>query len=142
MLVFSGHTEYATLLAELHKHCFPIPWSEKEMFNLLQLPSTIAWVTEDCFLICSRVLDEMEILTIGVLPEKRKQHLASRLLEALITYAKSNNVHKIFLDVSVQNQPAQGLYAKFGFIRNGVRKAYYSTPAGVEDALCLIKEIS
>ena len=141
MLVSSGHIEYAPLLAELHGHCFPVGWSKKEMENLLGLPSTIAWVTEDSFLICSHVLDEMEILTIGVLPDKRKQHLASLLLEDLMTYAQSHEVRKIFLEVSIQNKPAQGLYTKFGFVRSGIRKAYYSTPTGPEDALCLVKKV-
>ena len=141
MLVSSGHSEYAKLLAVLHGRCFSVPWSEKEMANLLNLPSTIAWVTEERFLICSHVLDEMEILTIGIIPEKRKKHLATQLLEDLITYAKENGIHKIFLDVSVNNKAAQGLYAKFGFTQVGVRKAYYTTPKGAEDALCLVKNI-
>ena len=142
MLVSSGHIEYAPLLAELHGRCFALPWSEKEMADLLRLPSTIVWVTEYAFLICSRVLDEMEILTIGVLPEKRKQHLATQLLEDLIIYAKGNDVHKIFLEVSVTNKPAQNLYTKFGFTKSGIRRAYYTTEAGTEDALCLIKKLS
>ena len=141
MLVSSGHIEYAPLLAELHGRCFPVGWSKKEMENLLGLPSTIAWVTEDSFLICSHVLDEMEILTIAVLPNKRKQHLASHLLEELMIYAQNHEVHKIFLEVSAKNKPAQGLYAKFGFVQTGIRKAYYSTPTGSEDALCLVKKI-
>ena len=142
MLVFNGHTEYAPLLAELHSRCFPTPWSKKEMSDLLHLPSTIAWVTEESFLICSHVLDEMEILAIGVLPEKRKLHLATQLMENLIIYATKNNVHKIFLEVSVTNKPAQGLYAKFGFTKSGIRRAYYTTEAGTEDALCLVKKLS
>lgn len=142
MLVSNGHTEYAPLLAALHERCFPVSWSEKEMSDLLCLPSTIAWVTEESFLICGHVLDEMEILTIGVLPEKRKQHLATQLLENLITYAQGNGVRKIFLEVSTHNKAAQSLYAKFGFTKAGIRKAYYTTPNGTEDALCLVKKLS
>ena len=141
MLVSSGHIEYAPILAALHQLCFPVPWTEEEISKLLELSTTVTWVTKDSFLICSHVLDEMEILAIGVLPEKRKQHLASSLLDSLILYARNNGVQRIFLEVSVQNEPAKNLYAKFGFVKTGIRKDYYTTPTGPKDAFCLVKKI-
>ena len=141
MLVSSGQTEYAPVIAELYKHCFKDRWSVSEIEQILALPTTIGWVTEKGFLICTRVLDEMEIISIGVLSEYRRMHLASALMRELMNYAKQEKVKKIFLEVSALNIAAQRLYGGFGFKQTGVRKGYYPTENGMVDALCLTKEI-
>ena len=141
MLVSSGQIEYAPVIAELYRQCFPDKWSATEIQKILRLPTTIGWVTEKGFLICSKVLDEVEIISIGVLPNYRRMHIGSTLLSGLIDYAGRKKIKKIFLEVSVLNIPAQGLYARFGFKQTGIRKAYYQTENGMVDALCLVKEI-
>ena len=140
MLVSSGQVEFAPVIAELYRQCFPEVWPVSEIQKILALPTTIGWVTEKGFLICSRVLDEMEIISIGVLPAYRRMHIASALMDDLITYATFNKIKKIFLEVSVLNTPAQGLYARFGFKQTGVRSGYYQAQDGRIDALCLTKE--
>ena len=141
MLVSSGQTEYAPVIAELYRHCFPDKWSVTEIQKILALPSTVGWVTEKGFLLCSQVLDEMEIISIGVLPEYRRMHVASGLMTDLIKYATRKKIKKIFLEVSVLNMPAQRLYAQFGFKQTGIRQGYYMTENGPQDALCLTKEL-
>ena len=142
MLVSSGQTEYAPVIAELYRNCFNDQWSASEIRQILALPTTIAWVTEKGFLICSRVLDEMEIISIGILPAYRRMHLASNLLSDLMDYAGRQKIKKIFLEVSTLNIPAQSLYNRFGFTQPGIRKNYYKTESGPVDALCLTKVIS
>ena len=139
MLVVSGQVEYASVIAAMHSSCFNDKWSEKSIQTLLSLPTTIGWVSEYGFLLCSHVLDEMEILTIGVLPECRRKSIGTNLLEEMIKWASNANITKIFLEVSVRNIPAQKLYQKFGFCKTGVRTGYYQTPQGPVDALCLTK---
>ena len=141
MLVSSGQVEFAPVLAELYRQCFPDKWSVPEIQKILGLPSTIGWITEKGFLICAQVLDEIEIITIGVLPKYRRMHMGSALLSDLMDYAHNKKIKKIFLEVSVLNTPAQGLYARFGFKQMGIRKAYYQTENGPVDALCLVKEL-
>ena len=47
----------------------------------------------------------------------------------------------IFLETRVTNKPAKKLYEKYNFHTIGIRKGYYKTSAGREDAVvyrCLI----
>lgn len=141
MFIANGRREFSQVIAELHRQCFSVPWSAAEIADILCLPTTVGWVTENSFLLCSHVLDEMEILTIGVLPNERRKGRASELMQGLISYARNHQVRRIFLEVSTQNISAQKLYARFDFIQTGLRPGYYQTPAGKVDALCLTKEI-
>ena len=142
MLLAAARIEYAPAMAAIHAACFETPWSESELCALLALPTTVARIDEFGFLLCSRVADEMEILTIGVLPEHRRHHVGSSLLSEMIDWAGSVGVKRIFLEVSVENLPARRLYERFGFCQTGVRRGYYRTSSGQADALCLTKKIS
>ena len=85
--------------------------------------------------------DEMEILTIGVLPAFRQQGVGFQFLQGLFNYAMENQVKQIFLEVSADNKPAQRLYQKAGFTQTGMRKNYYKTATGFADALCFTKTL-
>lgn len=139
MLVASGDTAFSPVLSTIHAQCFDKPWSEQEMFSILSLPTTIGWLTEQGFLLCSHVADEMEILTIGILPAFRQQGVGFHFIQDLFNYAIKNQVQHIFLEVSADNKPAQRLYQKAGFTQTGIRKNYYKTSTGFTDALCFTK---
>ena len=132
---------FAPIAAKIHQACFEHGWSEKEFVKLLALPTTRLWMTEEGFLLCSEVADEMEILTICVLPEFRRQHVGQDLLHELFQYAKSQKDKQIFLEVAEDNIPAQKLYLKVGFVQTGKRVGYYKRKNGAVDALCLTKKI-
>ena len=137
MSVVSGHPEYAATLAEMHAQCFERPWTEAEFQSLLRLPTTVCWLTEQGFLMCSVVRDELEILTVGVLPAYRRQHVGLELLNNMIAYADSQHLRRLFLEVSEQNEAARKLYERVGFVQTGIRPKYYQTEKGMVDALCL-----
>ena len=127
---------HAKAASILHKTAFEKSWSEQEFLNLFSLNTTKGWMDEGSLLMISHVLDEIEILTILTHPDFRGQGKAKALLEHLISYAKENNVTKIFLEVNIENQPAISLYEKMGFIKTGVRKNYYKMKDGTfRDAL-------
>ena len=127
---------HTPVLAKLHETAFEKPWSEDEFKGLLTLPTTKGWVDETSLLLVSKVLDEIEILTILVHPEARGQGKAMALLAHLIEYAKQSDVCQIFLEVNVLNTPAICLYEKMGFKQTGVRKNYYKMKDGsFKDAL-------
>lgn len=127
---------HAKAAALLHETAFQKPWSEKEFQDLLSLPTTKGWMDECSLLLVSHVLDEIEILTILTHPNARGKGKATALLNRLISYAKENNAHQIFLEVNVENKPAVSLYEKMGFQKNGVRKNYYKMKDGsFKDAL-------
>ena len=72
------------------------------------------------------VFDEAHITTIGVEPEHRGHGLGELLLVALADEAVRRGAEWLTLEVRVSNEPAQGLYRKYGFSVQGVRKRYYS----------------
>jgi ribosomal-protein-alanine N-acetyltransferase len=70
--------------------------------------------------------DEAHITTICVAPEHRGKGLGELLLLALFEEALNRGAHWLTLEVRVSNTPAQDLYEKYGFTRQGVRRRYYS----------------
>ncbi|MEZ5362996.1 MAG: ribosomal protein S18-alanine N-acetyltransferase [Bryobacterales bacterium] len=74
---------------------------------------------------------EVEILSLAVAERARRRGTAQALLRRLI----DTNSGPFFLEVRVSNRAARALYAKLGFVEQGIRPAYYHRP--VEDALLL-----
>lgn len=132
---------YATAAAALHQTGFDMPWSKDSFSTFLNLPSTVGWMNSVALLLCSKTADELEILTICVHPSKQQKGVGSALISFLAAYARQNNIQKIFLEVSIKNLAAQGLYKKMGFQKIGVRKNYYKTQNGWCDALVLEKKV-
>lgn len=75
------------------------------------------------FLSAIKVLPELEITNIAVLPDYQNQGIARQLIQHLKNYGSV-----IFLEVRETNQKAQQLYLKEGFYQTGLRKKYYQEP--------------
>ena len=87
-----------------------------------------------------RVLDELHINNLAVLPELRRQGVAAALLERVMIEGARFGIRRAMLEVRQSNVPARLLYEKFGFVVAGTRSKYYTNP--VEDALVLWREFS
>jgi [ribosomal protein S18]-alanine N-acetyltransferase len=85
-----------------------------------------------------RVLDELHINNLAVLPEFRRSGVASTLLAHVLAEGTKLGTHRATLEVRRSNDPARMLYERFGFSVAGVRRGYYTNP--VEDALILWRE--
>lgn len=85
-----------------------------------------------------RVVDQIHINNLAVLPGWRGQGLASHLLAEVMAEAARLGVDSATLEVRRSNTPALRLYAKAGFVEAGVRRNYYTQP--VEDALVLVRQ--
>ena len=72
------------------------------------------------------MLDEAHITTIGVAPEQRGKALGEMLFVALLDEALRRHARWMTLEVRVSNAAALGLYGKYGFTQQGLRKRYYS----------------
>ncbi len=124
-------------LSNLHKKCFPNkPWSADDFRELKQSGCEII-MSENGFVVYRIVVDEAEIITIGVNPEKRRLGIASAIIGIIEKTTKSQGVKKIFLEVASTNTPAQKLYENSGFKVVGLRPKYYD---GV-DAILMSKDI-
>jgi ribosomal-protein-alanine N-acetyltransferase len=85
-----------------------------------------------------RVLDELHINNLAVLPEVRRKGVASLLLSHVLREGARLGAIRATLEVRRSNEPARELYERFGFSIAGVRHGYYSNP--IEDALILWRD--
>jgi len=82
-----------------------------------------------------RVMDELHINNLAVLPSHRRGGAATALLRRVIDDGRRLGAERATLEVRRSNEPARLLYERFGFRVAGVRRDYYTKPA--EDALVL-----
>lgn len=80
------------------------------------------------------VLDEADIMNIVTKKDSRNSGIGSVLFSSIISYAKSNNIKKLTLEVNENNHSAIHLYEKFGFIKIAERKKYYN---GIDTAIIM-----
>jgi ribosomal-protein-alanine N-acetyltransferase len=92
------------------------------------------------FCSCWRVIDEVHINNLAVLPEHRRSGVASALLERVLQEGLARGASRATLEVRRSNVAALKLYQKFGFSVSAVRRGYYTRPD--EDALVLWRDRS
>jgi ribosomal-protein-alanine N-acetyltransferase len=140
----SSPAEIDTILA-IEEASFTNPWS-REMY-LVELQNTgvsFLFLARDAsgqpIGFCSfwRVLDELHINNLAVMPAQRRTGVGSALLERVIAEGAALGARRATLEVRRSNEPALRLYERFGFSVAGVRQGYYSQPD--EDALVLWRE--
>ena len=85
-----------------------------------------------------RVLDELHINNLAVMPDLRRTGIGSTLLAFVLNKGVELGARRATLEVRRSNEAARMLYERFGFAVAGVRAGYYSKP--VEDALVLWRE--
>ena len=136
--------EDAADVAELERKIFIDAWSEGAILETLEQKQTMILLAyEDKkligYLILYYVLEDGEIARIAVDDAYRRQGVASKMLWELECLCEDNGVNKLLLDVRESNVCACRFYEKQGFVRDGVRKNYYSDPA--EDGILMSCEL-
>jgi [ribosomal protein S18]-alanine N-acetyltransferase len=109
-------------------------WTPAQCMATLSLPDTqllIARAHDEIagFAISRWVLDEEELMMIGVLPEFQGRGVGKQILQYMIDLAKSANRSKIFLEVRANN-PAIKFYTSLMFTQIGIRPNYYVSNVG------------
>lgn len=139
-----NQSEQFEQVAAIHERIFDTPWSAIALKNMFAPNSTnkASLILHDCeiigFVIYSLVLDEAEIISIGIDPNFQKQGHARRLLAYEINLLKNLRIKKLFLEVSQHNIAARKLYESLGFVPIAKRKKYYKQADGAfADALVL-----
>lgn len=124
-------------LENLHKLCFPHrPWSAAEFADLKKSGCDII-ASENGFIVYRVVIDQAEIITIGVAPDARRTGIAAAMLGLAERDASTRGATQMFLDVAADNTAAIGLYSGAGYKQIGRRPKYY----GETDAIMMAKEI-
>ena len=78
---------------------------------------------------------EADVLNITVSGKVRNRGIGTRLMREILERAKKYGVTDIHLEVRESNAVAIHLYEKLGFVRDGIRKNYYTAP--VENAVTM-----
>ncbi|MEI7713577.1 MAG: GNAT family N-acetyltransferase [Rhodospirillales bacterium] len=128
---------HAEALAAIHAAAFPPDevWSATVIALHVGLPGGFGFIDARGGMVLARtIVDEAEILTIGVLPEVRRQGLGRDLLTAAMLRAAATDARAMFLEVAEENTGARKLYTNLGFVEVGRRKRYY---ANGDDALVM-----
>jgi ribosomal-protein-alanine N-acetyltransferase len=128
----------------IEQACFPRAWSREHFLAELASHHSVVVVAEQegrliGYLCLSIVLDEAEVLDVAVLPTVQRSGAGTVLLAWACDEARRRGATVLRLEVRATSGPAIALYERFGFVRSGLRKAYYEN--GV-DALLMDKNLS
>ncbi len=143
--------EDAPALAEIEEACVGSGWTarafereirgESSRVVVLRAPFAAADSGDIAAYCVFRVIaDEMELLSLAVRPQWRRQGLGRWLARRALTLAAEGGARNAFLEVRSGNAPARRLYASLGFAETRRRPAYYKNP--VEDAVVLARALA
>ncbi|MEN0615796.1 ribosomal protein S18-alanine N-acetyltransferase [Klebsiella indica] len=129
---------------ETRAHAFP--WSEQtfasnqgERYLNFQLAVDGEMAA---FAITQIVLDEATLFNIAVDPAFQRRGLGRELLEHVIDEVEKRGVVTLWLEVRASNLAAIALYERLGFNEATLRRNYYPTVDGREDAIIMALPIS
>ncbi len=118
---------------------FEYPWSAGIFFDCLSVGYYCRVLDllgqPAAYAVLSIGASEAHILNLTVSPEYRRQGLGRCLLLDLLAHARTRSLHRIYLEVRPSNDAARVLYKAEGFELIGLRRQYYRSRHGREDAL-------
>ena len=133
----------AAPLSCLHRACFPNdPWPPPAIAEITAIRGffgRIAWEDEAAagLGLAQGLGQECELLTLGVVPQRRRIGIGSALLASIVDEARRRRVRTLFLEVADDNIAAHALYEARGFVQIGRRANYYRRGSGLVDARVL-----
>jgi len=141
--IASATPHHAPGIHEIELASFSEPWSASAIEYEITQPHSICFVALDendalvGYASMRHIINEGHISNIAVAPAYRRGGIGAMLLNALMCKAIYDEMIGVTLEVRVSNQAAIALYEKHGFITEGYRKNYYSSPT--EDAAIMWK---
>lgn len=135
-------TAVMEVMATAFDPAFGEAWTAQQCLGILDMPGiwlTLARIEGEIagFALGRAVVDEAELLLIGVSPEYRRQGIGKALLDNAMDCARARGACKLHLEVR-QGNDAVGFYNRAGFQQVGRRHDYYRAPDGSHfDALSL-----
>jgi ribosomal-protein-alanine N-acetyltransferase len=133
----------ACWVSTMHRACFPEdPWDSRAIAELMTITGffgRIAWADEipAGFVLALDLRKECEILSLGVVPERRREGIGSALLDSVCSEGCVRGADCTILEVAENNSAALALYAARGFMPVGYRRNYYRQGGRRVDALVL-----
>jgi ribosomal-protein-alanine acetyltransferase len=129
---------------DVERQSNPHPWSEQNFRDAFRSGylCLIAREHESVagFAIVRTLVDDAELLLIAVAPGARRSGCGSMLLADIALRMRAQAKQTLHIEVRASNQTAISFYLAYGFVRVGLRRAYY--PSGVlgsqrEDAVLM-----
>jgi ribosomal-protein-alanine N-acetyltransferase len=122
------------------RHCFATPWSAESF--LAELASAVGYYrVADVggriagYIGSHLVEDEGHLVIFGVEPEFRRRGIGEQLLADVLGRAVAQGARRMTLEVRDSAEPAQALYAKYGFTPVSRRRRFYTD--NDEDAIVM-----
>lgn len=130
---------------EIERRAFGDPWSLADFELVTADPRAInvgLWQADTLvgYAIGTVEVHGFHLASLAIDAGHRRQGWATRLLTAALERARSRQCRQCWLEVRVSNEPALRLYRKSGFVVEGVRRRFYSSP--VEDAWLMGRPIT
>jgi ribosomal-protein-alanine N-acetyltransferase len=126
-------------VAAIERVAFSDPWSERDFRECIaaEVPFLVAEEHGAVagYVIARQLVDEAEILNLGVAPARQRHGIGRALVQAMLERLAELQVVAVFLEVRESNAVARRLYAGLGFGEVGRRRNYYRLPK--EDAMIL-----
>ncbi len=130
-------------VSQIEKECFSTPWSRDAFEDMIDNPLALYMVAEDngyvvanCGVISAA--GEGDICNVAVDPAYRKRGIGEKLLSEIMNVASKELLVEAFtLEVRASNKAAISLYEKLGFVNEGIRPGFYTSPK--EDAVIFWK---
>ena len=89
------------------------------------------------FCIANKILDECHLQNISVIEAMRRKGVGNFMLDILKKRMSLFGIASILLEVRKSNKVAQDFYRENGFNELSIRKDYYQTKNGREDAIIM-----
>ena len=124
------------------KEVYPFPWTRGNFMDAMQAGYS-AWVLRDAsgsvaaYSVMMMALDEAHLLNLSVARDAQRSGLGWRTLDWMADVARGYGGRTMLLEVRPSNEAAIRLYQRYGFERIGVRRGYYPTDGGREDAIVM-----
>ena len=126
---------------KLELESYPYPWTKEILRDciLYKYDSYSVFIDDTLvgYIISKISFPETHILNLTVDINYRNNGIGQALIELTINDARIRNSQDIILEVRSKNLIAQALYSKLGFKKIGIRKGYYDSENGREDAFVL-----
>lgn len=140
------HEADVRTVLEIERRAYKYHWTEGIFRDCLRVGYG-CWVMElngtiAGYGVLSLVVGEAHLLNICVAPEWQGKGYGGQLLEHFMDLARERSASQMLLEVRPSNTSALALYRKRGFNEVGLRKAYYPSEKGREDALILAIDLT
>lgn len=124
---------------------YDFPWTRGIFSDCLQAGHCCRLLIDNGRIIGYSVMStgagEAHVLNVCVHPAQRQQGWGRYLLRQLVVEAARRQADLLLLEVRISNQSAIRLYDSLGFNEIGLRRNYYPSKQGREDALLMALQL-